>query len=113
MKTILTTAVLTTFLALTGCQSDKGGHEHGDHKHGHHDHDHGSGKAKSTDIAQKDVPAAVMKGFNGAYPGATISQVEKEVYPDGTVHYEFDFKTADGKKMEIELNDEGEVLEGH
>lgn len=59
------------------------------------------------------VPAVVMSGFKKAYPAAKIEKIEKETYPDGTVHYEFEYKSADGKEHDVELNSEGEVLEDH
>ena len=44
---------------------------------------------------------------------AKIGKVEKETYADGTVHYEFDLKLANGDIEEVEFNDEGEKLDDH
>ena len=68
---------------------------------------------KHEKISQSALPQAVRDGFTKAYPGATIKEVEKETYADGTVHYEIGYRGADGKDHDVELNAEGEVLEAH
>ena len=85
-------------LAITvGCKSSGGGHE--DEKH--------------EKIAASALPQPVRDGFTKAYPGATIQEVEKETYADGTVHYEIEYRAADGKKQDVELSADGEVLDKH
>lgn len=69
--------------------------------------------AHSAVIPSNEVPANVMAGFTKAFPDASIEKVEKETYRDGTIHYEFEYKTKDGKEHEVELNDEGAVLDKH
>lgn len=64
-------------------------------------------------ISQSALPQAVREGFAKAYPGATIREVEKETYPDGTVHYEIEYVGSDGKEQEVELNADGDVLDDH
>ena len=85
-------------LAITvGCKSSGGGHD--DEKH--------------EKISESALPQPVRDGFTKAYPGAKIEEVEKETYPDGTVHYEIGYRGADGKEHDVELNAEGEVLDKH
>ena len=64
-------------------------------------------------ISETELPQAVRDGFTKAYPGATIKEVEKETYIDGTVHYEIGYRTADGKESDVEVNTDGDVLEKH
>lgn len=59
------------------------------------------------------LPAEVKAGFDKAYPGATIQEVEKETYKDGTVHWEVKFTDKSGKTQEIELDSAGKVLGEH
>jgi hypothetical protein len=64
-------------------------------------------------IAPDLVPANVMAGFKKQFPDATIMEVKKEIYNDGLVHYEFEFKGKDGKKQEVEFNADGGMLDEH
>jgi len=73
----------------------------------------GDEAAKEVAITREQVPAPVLAGFTKAFPGVTIEEIKKETYADGTIHYEFEFKDKAGKEQEVELNDEGEVLEDH
>ena len=86
-----------------GCESMKGDRE---------DDDKGEQGATHAIIQQSEVPAAVSAAFKKAHPGATVGKVEKETYADGTVHYEYEY-TESGKKGEVELSAEGEVLDKH
>ncbi len=92
MKMLLCSAVVGVAL-LAGCKS------------AHHDDE--------TKVGLTDVPAVVMSGFKSAYPGATVKKVEKEVYPDGKVHYEIEFVASDGKEHEVEVDAAGKVLGDH
>lgn len=47
--------------------------------------------------------AAARKTALAAHPG-TITKVEYEIEADGTPTYEFDIDTADGRKMEVEVD---------
>jgi hypothetical protein len=69
--------------------------------------------SKEEEIPVNAVPAVVMEGFRKAYPNVTITEVERETYADGTVHYEFEFTDARSVKRDVEFNDQGEVLEDH
>ena len=92
----LATAGSLTFTVGAGCaQDDK--HEEGD----------------SASVEAQQLPSAVRAGFDRAFPGATIREVEKETYPDGTVHWEVEFTTADGKPMEKEFDQAGKLLADH
>jgi uncharacterized membrane protein YkoI len=69
--------------------------------------------ATMSDIDKSALPDAVKSGFAKAYPGATITKAEKETYKDGKVHYEVEYKTADGKEGDVELDANGNVLPEH
>ena len=86
-----------------GCESMKGDRE---------DDDKGEKEATEAVIQQSEVPAAVSDAFKKAHPNATVNKVEKETYTDGTVHYEYEF-TENGKKSDVELGADGEVLDKH
>lgn len=70
-------------------------------------------KAREETISADKVPAVVMTAFKKAFPEVTIEKIKKETYPDGMIHYEFEYKDKDGKECEVELNSDGEVLEDH
>jgi uncharacterized protein YcfL len=65
-----------------------------------------------TVIKMEEVPQNVMFQFQKDYPRVTPTKIEKEVYRDGTVHYEFSWKDAGGKETETEYNTAGEQLRG-
>ena len=90
-------AALALAGAAVGCKS-AGGHDD-DEKH--------------EKIAETALPQAVRDGFAKAYPGATIAEVERETYADGTVHYEIGYRGSDGKEHDVELSADGEVLDKH
>jgi len=46
---------------------------------------------------------AALKTALAKYPGA-VMKTEYEVESDGSVAYEFDIKTADGKLLEVEVD---------
>lgn len=78
-----------------------------------HDDDKGELKAKEEEVDFATLPANVQAAFQKAYPGARVSEAKRETYSNGTVHYEVEFTSADGKKQEVELDSEGEVLPEH
>jgi hypothetical protein len=104
MKTsrILSTAALAAAMAIGGCQSNN-------HKNGGHGDDDGV----EARIDEHEVPAKVRQGFDRAFPRARVSEVSRETYPNGTVHYAFEFVTTDGKRMEVEFDEDGERLPDH
>ena len=103
MTTILTMSALAAALMIGGCQS-------GNDKHGGND---SGDEAVEVRIAMTDVPATVREGFQREFPQARVDEVKKETYPSGTVHYEFEFADKDGKKMEVEFDEDGERLPDH
>ena len=64
-------------------------------------------------MAPEEVPANVMAAFKKQFPDAKLILCEKELYKDGTVHYEFEFKIKDGEREEAEYNAEGVLLSKH
>ena len=70
----------------------------------------GCASTKSVEIDPVQLPANFRVNFDKAYPGATITAVEKETYPDGTVHYELEFTTQHGVEKELEFSADGEEL---
>ena len=70
----------------------------------------GCAGAKTVEIDPVQLPANFRVNFDKAYPGATITAVEKETYPDGTVHYELEFTTQHGVEKELEFSADGEEL---
>lgn len=70
----------------------------------------GCAGTKTVDIEPNQLPATFRVNFDKAYPGATITSVEKETYPDGTVHYELEFTTQHGVEKELEFSATGEEL---
>ena len=68
---------------------------------------------KHEKISLTAAPAAVKEGFAREFPGATIRQIQKETYADGTVHYEVEYRDEDGKAQEVEFTADGERLDEH
>lgn len=58
-------------------------------------------------MAERDVPESVLKSFVRTYPRASIHQVRKEVYLDGTVNYGIQFRSFQGGDREVHLNSAG------
>jgi hypothetical protein len=61
-------------------------------------------------LQQHDVPDAVMQSFYASYPNATIKEVHKEVFSDGTVRYAFKFRSVQGSEREIRLSPTGSAV---
>jgi len=64
-----------------------------------------------TVIKMADVPQVITFAFNKEHPRVTPNKVKKEVYKDGTVHYEFSWLDADKKEVEVEYSSTGEKLD--
>mgnify|MGYP001820160146 FL=1 len=62
------------------------------------------------EIALSEVPAPVMTAAEGAVEGFVPEEAEVET-EDGQMVYEIEGKAADGKKYEIEVSADGNVLE--
>ena len=101
-STTLSTAALATAMVIAGCQSNNP-------KNGGRESDDGV----EVRIEESAVPAKVRQGFDRAFPQARVSEVSKETYPNGTVHYEFEFVTKEGKQMDVEFDEGGEQLPDH
>ena len=70
------------------------------------------GKLLSTeeDVQPDALPAAVTDAIKKAYPQATISEAEKNLKLDGTVHcYEVEIKDG-AKALEVHLDPTGKIL---
>jgi hypothetical protein len=80
----------------------------------HRDHEqHGHDESVEETIAFDRVPVNVRQGFEREFPGAVLKKVEKETYPNGLVHYCFEFVNKDGAMMEVEFDADGERLPEH
>ncbi len=64
-------------------------------------------------IAVKDLPKAVVAALEGKYPKATINSAEEVTKGKDLkdLSYEVVITTADKKKLEIELDPKGKILE--
>lgn len=119
MQKLLLTSALILGATAVGCQT--GGKSHVCHcgnetvhkEQDQHEHDEKKDGKREELVSADKVPAVVMGEFQKAFPGVTIEKIKKETYADGTVHYEFEYKDKDGKEHEVELNNDGEVLEDH
>lgn len=68
---------------------------------------------EEAEIAEKDVPAAVLKAFEQKYPDAKATRTEKVTTGDGAnaeVKYEFDI-TDGGKECEVYFSADGKFIE--
>ncbi len=61
-------------------------------------------------VPQHAVPDTVMQAFYGSYPNATITQVQKEVFNDGTTRYAFKFRSTQGAEHEVRINPNGQTV---
>jgi len=55
-------------------------------------------------------PAAVQKAFQDYANGVQFKNVEKDTKKDGRIVYEAKGKTADGRKIEIKVEDDGRLV---
>jgi hypothetical protein len=67
--------------------------------------------AKEEKVKLSDCPAAVQKTIKEQADGGKILEIEKETKKDGTVVYEAEIKKADGKKIEVEVAEDGKLLD--
>jgi hypothetical protein len=61
-------------------------------------------------VKLEDCPAAVQKTIKDNAGSGKIVEVEKETKKDGTVVYEAEVKTADGKELEIVVAADGTLI---
>ncbi|MGB9601443.1 MAG: PepSY domain-containing protein [Verrucomicrobiia bacterium] len=65
---------------------------------------------KEVKIKPEDCPTAVLNAVKEIAKNGSIIEIEKEVKNDGTVVYEVEVKTSDGKKIEIKVAADGKVI---
>jgi hypothetical protein len=114
MRNLFITAALSCGLAaFGGCMHDRDHEDHHEGVESRHHHEHEEAQvATEQRMPMSDLPAKVRDGFNRAYPNVRVTKVEKETYKNGTVHYEFEFE-QNGKKMDAELDPDGDELPEH
>lgn len=66
---------------------------------------------KEEKVKLKDCPTAVQKTIKDNAKGGKIVEIEKETSKDGTVLYEAEVKTSDGKEREIVVRADGTLVE--
>lgn len=65
---------------------------------------------KEKKVKFEDCPAAVQKTIKDHANGGKIVEIEKETTKDGTVLYEAEVKTANGKELEIVVGADGTLI---
>jgi uncharacterized membrane protein YkoI len=100
-RSIFLSLIMTALALSAGCQCCN------------RDKDDDHAEASKAKLAVADLPADVRKGFDRDFPGAKIVEAEKETYADGTIHYEIEYKTSDGKDADVEYSASGEQLDKH
>ena len=77
-----------------------------------HDRDEEQADMESGDcevLTLKQLPPEVRAKFGALYDGVTVSEIEGEL-EDGSLHYKFEFVTAEGASGEVVLDASGNVL---
>ena len=85
-------------VAAGGCQQQ----DHSKHHHPRSEH------VRNGD--QDLLPGRVKFAFQREFPDATIEDVEKQVHPDGAVHWEVRYRTRDGQARTTEFNQDGDLI---
>ena len=67
----------------------------------------------ATKVQTGSAPAQVTAAFQKDHPNTMIKKVEKETYPDKTVHYIFTYIDESGKQQTVEYSSTGEQLPEH
>src|SRR5688572_31717239 len=65
---------------------------------------------KEEKVKLSDCPEAVQKTIKDNANGGKIVEIEKETSKDGTVTYEAEVKTANGKELEIVVGADGSLI---
>ena len=68
-------------------------------------------KAKKSAITMDQTPVTVRLGIEKEFPDSKVQKIEKEVFPDGALHYRVNVLTKDGQPQELYLAPDGERLE--
>ena len=61
------------------------------------------------EVAVKDLPAKVVDAIEAKFPGAKITEAEKET-EDGDTVYEVEINFGD-EELEVEVSEDGKILE--
>jgi hypothetical protein len=64
-----------------------------------------------TKVPMSDVPQVVQAAFTKARPDAKVTQIERETYKNGAVHYNFGYVGADGRKSDVAFDAAGTLAE--
>jgi hypothetical protein len=59
-------------------------------------------------IAQADMPAAVLSSFHADHPNATIDKVAQQKFSNGANGYRITYTTSDGRRETAEYNAQGQ-----
>lgn len=70
-----------------------------------------AGDESEQKVQLADCPAAVQKTINDNANGGQVVEVEKETKKDGTVVYEAEVKKTDGTEIEIEVAEDGTLID--
>lgn len=62
------------------------------------------------EVDLKDCPAAVQKTIKDAAADGKVIEVERIVRKDGSVIFEADIKRTDGRKVEVQVAEDGTLL---
>lgn len=100
MSIRLFAAVGAGMFALAGCQQGQDSHK--DHHHPPSEH--------VQDRDQDPLPGRVKSGFSREFPNATITDIEKQIHPDGAVHWEVRYRTNVGRTDSAEFNPDGTLV---
>ena len=57
-----------------------------------------------------EVPAAVRDALNAEFNDFSVSYVEASIRANGVFAYEFEGRTANGTRMDLEIAEDGEIL---
>jgi len=74
---------------------------------------HHKSSTEGMKVPTGSAPAQVTAAFQKDHPNSMIKKVEKETYPDKTVHYVFTFIDSSGKQQTVEYSATGEQLPEH
>ena len=89
---------LGLIVLVSGCQQDA----HRQHHHPPSEH------VQNGD--QDILPGGVKAAFHRQFSEATIRDVEKQVHPDGAVHWEIRYRMKDGRPGVAEFDPDGKLV---
>ena len=74
---------------------------------------HHKSSTEAMKVQTGSAPAQVTAAFQKDHPNTMIKKIEKETYPDKTVHYVFTCIDESGKQQTVEYSAAGEQLPEH